>query len=955
MNKRLPSLAALLLATVSTWPLSAQDKPAASAPTPWAHEDSDIAVDPDVRFGALPNGFRYAIRKNAEPPKRVSLRLHIDAGSLHERDDQRGVAHFLEHMVFNGSKNFPDVENLLGRMQRLGIAFGAHANAYTSFDETVYMLDLPNLDVDTVKLGFDVMRDFGDGALLKKLEIDKERGVILSEKRSRDSVEMRLMEQQFKFLLPKSLITHRFPIGTEKVIKEATRDRFADFYKDYYIPRNMTFVVVGDIDPADYEKRIQKAFSSMKNSEKPGAAPDLGSLPSGFGFQAAVFSDKEVKSDELALGFVSKHKPQKDSSATRIANMPLSIANSIIGRRFDILAKKEGSPISAGSAGRYEWFKAVEFGSIDVTPGEGKWKEAVAVMEQELRKAIEHGFTQAELDEVTAHILNGAEQAVKAAATRQSAGIAMGLIGSINSERVFTHPIEAQKVTKKAVAALTIENCHQALVEFWKNRDLTFTLTTKVAPKDAEKTLTALYEESKKVKVDPPEEKKAQTFAYTAFGKPGTVSSESHIKDLDITQLVLSNNIRVNLKRTDFQKNAIGMVAMVGNGKLTQPLDKPSLDMFTSMLVNAGGLGKHSSDELQRILAGKNVGAAFGVSEDAFSISGGTTPDDLELQLQLLCASLTDYGYREEAIRQLRKMIPMLEGQLAFTINGAMAEAQAWSRGNDPRFAKPDTKKLAAYTAADSKAWLGKELTDGYLELSIVGDFDPKAIVPLLLKTVGALPSRTSTKPALNEERKVKTPKLPATKKFTYQSKIKKAASLVGWHIPPVKEDIKELRRLNVLASILDDRLRTKLREELGATYSPQSHANASMVFEIGSLSAMSLGKPEDAEKVAKIILEMGADLAAKGASPDELERALKPILSSLEKTLRDNGYWLNTVMAHSQSQPHRLAWARERDADYASVTIEEINALAKKYLGGKNAAKVTIIPEAPPEDAAPE
>ncbi|NIP93637.1 MAG: insulinase family protein [Akkermansiaceae bacterium] len=172
----------------------------------------------------------------------------------------------------------------------------------------------------------------------------------------------------------------------------------------------------------------------------------------------------------------------------------------------------------------------------------------------------------------------------------------------------------------------------------------------------------------------------------------------------------------------------------------------------------------------------------------------------------------------------------------------------------------------------------------------------------------------------------------------------------MGWKIPAIKDDIKPTRRLNVLASILDDRLREKLREELGATYSPQAHANASMAFDYGNLSAMSLGKPEDAEKVSRIIVEMGAELAEKGATADELDRALKPILSNLEKTLRDNSYWLGTVMAQSQEHPHRLDWARGRDSDYASIKLEEINALAAEYLGNENAARITITPNDPTE-----
>ncbi|MBB06877.1 MAG: peptidase M16 [Roseibacillus sp.] len=945
MNKQIPFLSLLLILGGSAF-LPAKE----AQPTKWPQEDSDIAVDPKVEFGTLKNGMRFAILRNAEPPGRVSLRLHVAAGSLNEADDQRGLAHFLEHMLFNGSRNFPDVENLLGQMQRLGIAFGSHANAYTSFDETVYMLDLPNIEEETLKLGFDVMRDFGDGALLSSEEIEKERGVILSEKRSRDSVEMRLMEQQFGFLLPDSLITHRFPIGTEKVIKEAKRDRFTSFYEDYYTPAKMTFIVVGDIDPLVYKKRIIETFSSMKNPDQPGTAPEMGTIPKGFKFQAAVFSDKEVKSDDLALGFVQAYQPTPDRVSNRIKRYPLRVANSIIGRRFDILAKKEGSPISSGSAGRFEWFNAIEFGSIDVTAVEGQWEAAVPVMEQELRRALQYGFTSTELDETKAEIINQAEQAVQRADTRQSSSLAMGLVNSINSNRVFTSPAESLRITKMAVEALTLEKCHEALKSFWKDRDLTITLTSRTAPENGTSTLAALYRKSQEVKVDPPEKKEDVTFAYTNFGEAGTVTSRREIEDLGITQLILSNNIRINLKRTDFQKNSISVHARFGNGKLTQPADKPSLDMFSTVLLNAGGLGKHSADDLKRITAGRNVGGSLGVDDDAFTMDGSTTAEDLEMQLQLLCASITDPGYREEALRQFRKMLPMMDSQLKFTMSGAMAEMQEWSRGGDGRFAKPDPEVLAKYTADDVKAWVSDEFKDSYLEVSLVGDFDIEKTVTLLLKTVGALPNRSSTKPALSKERQLKTPELPATKKFTYTSKIPQAASLVGWTIPPVREDIRELRRLNVLATILDDRLRTKLREELGATYSPQAHANASMVFNYGNLMAMSIGAPEDVEKVTGLIHEMGLELGAKGVTQDELDRALKPILSNLEKTLRNNGYWLNTVMAQSQAEPYRLDWARGRDKDYASIKLDEINDLAREHLGRENAAQIAILPEKAPE-----
>jgi zinc protease len=215
---------------------------------------------------------------------------------------------------------------------------------------------------------------------------------------------------------------------------------------------------------------------------------------------------------------------------------------------------------------------------------------------------------------------------------------------------------------------------------------------------------------------------------------------------------------------------------------------------------------------------------------------------------------------------------------------------------------------------------------------------------------VGALPSRSSTKPSLNDERKIDSPARPAEKEFTFQSKIENGSAIVSWAIPPLGEEIGQMRRLQILASVLDDRLRTKLREELGATYSPQAHAMASAVFEYGALTAASNVKPGDAEKVSKLILEMGAELAEKGASADELDRALKPALSNLEKSLRENSYWASLVLAQSQEQPYRLDWARSRDNDYKSVTLEEINALAKEFLEPKNGARVTIKSTAPAE-----
>ncbi len=944
-NNSLPLMSYSIFTTLAALALLVSTSPSLTAtPDTWAHLDSDIAVDSNVTFGTLENGMRYAILPNAEPPSRVALRLHVNAGSLNEAEDQRGIAHFLEHMVFNGSEHFPDASTLIPKMQRLGIAFGAHANAYTSFDETVYMLDLPNLEADTLDLAFTVMRDFADGALLATDEIDNERGVVLAEMNSRDSVQMRLMEQRLDFLMPEFLAGQRLPIGLKSVIADAPRERFTAYYSDNYTAANISFVVVGDIDPVDYAARIGAAFGSMPAAPKT-TAPDLGTLPNGYGLRSGVFADEEVSQDSLSLSTLKPYTFEADTVENRLKYLPQQVANAILSRRFQILAKTEGSPIKGGSASISHWLDAIESNGVSVSPETDKWSEAVAIMEQELRRALEFGFTQAEVNEITANMLNAAEESAKRASTRKSPSLASGILGSINDHYVFSHPEENLRIERMGLERITPERCHAAFKEAWSSADLNLILTTKEAADDTDQKLAEYYSASQAVAVEAPVEVEDQAFAYTDFGPAGCVFKETHISDLDFHQLELCNHVRVNLKQTDFQKNSILLTARFGNGTLTQPQDQPGLPMFANSLLNGGGLGAHSNDEQRRILAGRTVGVSFGIGEDAFSLSGSTTPDDLELQLQLMCAGLTDPGYRDEALRQFQKQIPAIASQLKYTLGGASADMQAWLHGGDGRFAKPDPEQLIHYTADDVQAWVAEDMQHAALELSIVGDFDPKTAMPLILKTFGALPERAQSIPALSEARLIQQPTLPADQTFHYESKIDKAVAIVSWPGAAIQEDIRESRRMNILAAILSDRLRKKLREELGSTYSPNASFSASRVFNTGYLTTSSIATSAETALLQTHMQAIAQDIATNGATQDELDRALKPVLGELKMHLRENGHWLGTILSQSQTKPYTLEWARERDEDYASITLKEVNTLAKRYLAG-DTARITLSPK---------
>ena len=931
--------------TVTEEPAFAEN-PTHKIERPWAHELSDIAADKGARFGQMENGMRYIVYPNTEPPGRFSVRLHIEAGSLMENEDQRGLAHFLEHMMFNGTKNFK-AEELIPIMQRLGIAFGAHANAYTSFDETVYMLDLPDLREETVDLAFNVMRDFGDGALLSTEEIDKERGVIWAEKVSRDDVGFRLMKQQFQQLLPDSKISHRFPIGLEKVIKEAPRERFVDFYSKYYIPKRMTFIVVGDVNADTMEKRIRDTFASMTNPEEPGQDPDLGSIVSPEELQAAIFQDEEVDSTDVSILLARSHQHKPDNKASRLKNLRLQLAHAMLNRRFERISREKDSPVASASSYKSSWFKAVDFGAVSVTAADDRWQDVVRILENEFRRVMKHGFSQSELNEVKSNVINSAQQAVERKLSRKSESLATSLARGLNDNAVFSTPETDLAIIENQLETIDTVSCHDAFTDFWKSDGYHLVLTTKSATDEDKRILLKLYQEASKVMVEAPTVRAVAVFDYTHFGEPGKIAKQSQIEDLDITQLILSNAVRINLKPTEFEKGKISLLARVGSGKLSQPVNKPMLDRFTQVVFEGGGLGKHSLEDLKRILAGRNVGSSLDINEDSFVLSGSTTPKDFELQCQIMCASLTDPGFREEALWQFRKAIPMLMQQLKHTRGGPMMRMQGWLYGNDSRFTLASEEQLKSYSIEDAKNWIMPELSEGYLELSIVGDFDPAKIQDHLLSTFGALAKRPASPADMDKARAIEFPEGPTKKTWTYDSKIPQGIATNIWETVPMRGDIPTFRRLNVLSDILGDRLRAEVREKLGATYSPNTGASGSDSMEgVGYLIAQSIGQPKDLELLHKSMIAQADQLSEEGATQDELERALKPLLGSLEKSKRDNAYWLNTVMARCQEDPERLEFARKRDTDYASMTLEEINELAKKYLSKNKVLSVTIRSE---------
>ncbi len=567
------------------------------------------------------------------------------------------------------------------------------------------------------------------------------------------------------------------------------------------------------------------------------------------------------------------------------------------------------------------------------------------VADEELRRALAFGFRPDELKEAVADFRNNVEQAVKTATTRRSEAIAGDLAESLVDREVFTSPADDLALYGPALDKVTAAQCAAALKEAWSSpgRYVFVSGNAKIVG-EPNVIVQKAYARAEASDVKPTSAEISAAFAYTNFGPAGEVASRAHVDDLDITQVVFANGVRLNIKKTDFEAGTIHVSCRLGTGQLTEPPGEPGLATFARLTYTAGGLGKHSVDDLEKILAGRTVGSEFLVAPDAFFLSGKTNREDLTLELELLTAHITDPGYRPEAMRVAAKRINEAYTSFDHTLQGPLAlEVPRLLASGDPRFGLPPREQMMARNLAEVKAWLAPQDTSGPLEVSLVGDVDVEGTVAAAARTLGTLPAR-GPRPALDDLRKVSFPKEPFAKSFGIDSEIPKGLVVVYY---PTSDgmDIHRSRRLNVLAEVFSDRLRVKVREQMGSSYAPSVRSTASDVFPgYGYLAAIVEVDPSKTKLVQDVVIAVASDLQANGATQDELDRALNPTIKHVEESERTNGYWL-TVLGRCQEKPEVLDWARSRRADFTSISRADMDALAKAYLSPSQASRLIIRP----------
>lgn len=920
--------------------------------SPFAHEVSDLVPDARVTYGELPNGLRYAVMENDTPEATASLRMRIAAGSLNEAKDELGIAHYLEHMAFNGSKQIPEGQ-MIKRLERHGLSFGADTNAHTSFDETVYKLNLPNVDADTLDEAFMLMRETASNLTLEAGAIDRERGIIHSEKRTRNSVAFKKMVAEWEFFTRDSGLTEHLPIGTDETIDSVQAEQFRDFYDANYHPSKAFVVFVGDLPTSEALARIEATFGDWQGARSPGPIAGTGRATMRPG-DVGYYQDPELMTS-VTFAVLHPFEETVDTVETRRTRLVERLGMAMLSQRLLKKTYEEDTILLAGSARRGSIFDTTNVSQLVMRSEAENWQEALMLAEQELRKALEHGFSEAELKIPMDSILSGAERRASEANTpkthgRMGSGIVDQIVGSYGSDRVLEHPVDALDRIQIMLNSISIEEVNSVFNALWNGSENPMVyLSTSIDVQDPEFAVRNALTESRARSIEAPKADLETQFAYTDFGQPGEVVEATRHEDLDAHTVRFGNNVLLNFKQTDFTESEVYVVAQVGDGALSLSRKDEGLRRLALNILNKGGLKAHPVIELRELLASYETSHRLFFSEDSDSIlmSGRSTPEDLWQLLNVLSAYASEPGLRESAGDRYKRSISAWYPTHDATPSGvASRELPRLVRSGDARFGHPDLEGFLAPEHSEAADWLERQLTSGMIEVTIVGDVDTQEAIAQVARTFGALPERAAERGQYPERTRLIFPeRTEDILTFTHAGEPDQALLRIYWPAPD-GSDAARTQNMRVLQSVFRNRLVDEIREKEAAAYSPGVGRYSSPIFSGYGYLLVSLDlTPETVSPILGRVEDVAGALYEGGVTEDEFVRALTPLKEDLTARLQSNGYWLN-VLNDMQSDGFGIQSHRATLSTYQSATVADVEALAREVFAPGRSIRVQIVPD---------
>lgn len=906
--------------------------------------DAKLPFDPAVRRGTLPNGLQYFIRANKKPENRAELRLALNVGSTSEDDDQQGLAHFVEHMAFNGTKNFAK-NDIVGFLESIGMRFGADLNAHTSFDETVYQLQLPTEDMKIVDKGVQILEDWAHNMSMEDVEIDKERGVIIEELRLRLGAEFRMSQKQYPILYYGSRFPQRWPIGKKEILETFKHDVIKRFYRDWYRPDLMAVIVVGDFDPAKVEEMVVRHFSKIKPAAKP-RDREWYPMPDHKQTLFAIATDPEGTRSSVSVMYKHDYKPDVTVADYRQGIVDATY-NQMLNQRLYELSQQPDAPFLGAFSSKGSFNRAKEIYRLSAGVKNGGIEQGLEAILTEAKRVEKFGFTPTELERVKKDMLRSFEQAYAERDKIESGQYAEEYVS------YFTNLAPAPGIDyefalyQKYVNSITLDEVNHLAATLIRDDNRVFSVNAPQKEGVAVPDSAALLAIVKKVEgkeVTPYVDHVSDQPLLAAKPAAGNVVETKTIPELGVTEWKLSNGIRVVMKPTDFKNDEVSFTAY-SQGGTSLASDADFIPASTaSAVIPLGGVAQFDQIALQKMLTGKAAGVSPYINELQEGMNGSASPKDLETMFQLI------YLYATQ---------PRMDPK-AFETFKASQRASLQNRNARPETAFQDTvtNVLSQYNFR-RKPWTEETLEKLDLQKSydfyrqrfadmgdftfvFVGNFKPEEIKPMIETYLGGLPSKGAQENWKDLGIRPPTGVINKSVRKGVEQKGQVRIALTG----PFEWSRKNRLDMRALMDVADIRLRESLREDKGGVYSPAAFGSASHYpVPTYSINILYGCDPKRADELVEATLEVMKQLKANGPSAEDLQKVKEMFLRERETNLKNNQYWLGTLQYYYLNQEDPMQIIRDEQM-IKNISAEDVKRAANLYFNMDNRVTVVMYPE---------
>lgn len=903
-----------------------------------------IPADPAVKVGKLPNGLTYYIRKNEEPKNRAELRLAIRVGSVLENDNQQGLAHFMEHMEFNGTKNYPKNE-LVNFLQSAGVRFGADLNAYTGFDETVYQLPVPTDSVKVFRQAFQILEDWAHNATIDPAEVEKERGVVLEERRLGRGAGQRMRDKYFPVLLNNSRYASRLPIGTEEVLTTFKPETLRQFYKDWYRPDLMAVIAVGDFNVAEVEAIIREKFGRLPKATNPKPRTEY-EIPAHKDTKVVIVTDPEQPNTVVQV--IYKRPEIKEQTLGDLReSIKRGLFNTMIGNRIQELTQQANPPFLGGYSNYSDFLGNLDaFTSIAIAK-EGNVERAIRAVLDENARVKQFGFTATELARAKQEFYTNVEQSYSERDKTRSVNFVNEYVQNFTDKEPYTSIEFYFDFLKKVQQGITLQEVNALVDQFIRNENRAVIVMAPEKDKAKLPTVEQIigYIDSTGKGLTAYEDKTLDAPLVPTPPTPSPVANAREISEIGVTEWTLRNGVRVVLKPTNFKNDQILFAATSFGGTSLYDLPDFQSARFSSTLTAMGGTGAYSQVQLGKFLSGKQVSVFPYVGELSEGINGSAAPKDLETALQLLYSYFTQPRKDSDVVAGfLSNQRSALQNQISTPTPARVFQdtVSVTLGANNPR-RQPLKPADFDQINLDRALTIYRErfANAGDFTFFFVGNFKEEAIRPLVEKYLGGLPTTGTTEKFRDLGIRIPTGQINKT---VYRG-LDPKASVQLVYSGDLTWSPETTTQLDALAEVLEIKLLEKLREEESGVYGVGANASYSKYPVSRYTFRISFGcAPENVEKLIAKTQELINDLKQKGALPTDIAKFKAETRRETEVQLKDNQFWLGYLQNqyYNGDSPTEVLHENEQ---LDKVTVESTKAAASQYFGA-NYARFVLLPE---------